>query len=990
MDEIRARVHDDLRGLIEGELLFETIDRAPYALDASLYEIDPLGAVCPRSEADVIQVVRYAAENRIPLHARGGGAGLAGGALGPGLVIDFARHLHRVLEIRDESVVVQPGVVVDRLNERLAPLGRRLGPDPGGPESATIGGVIAENGAGARSIRYGTMADHIESLRVVFAHGETAELRPCRWSSDANGFDESRDEPFAERLSRKLGTLLNYHADAIARHWPTCPRNRAGYALAAALQRGTLDLVRLIAGSEGTLAIVSEATLRTVPIPAAQAVVLLPFARLIDAAEAVESCLNEGPSACELHDWRSLKLVREAHPSYRPWIAESAEAALIVEFEAGETGVTERQARGLIARMVRRPGLAAAPVELHRRAEGEKLLRLREIVTPLIMRMSGAARAVPLIDDIAVPPASLPAFISRFQNVLKFHGVNWTLYAHAGHGQLHARPFLNLSDPDDVAKLEPLAEEVCAAALEVGGSVSGEHGCGLVRTQFLRKQYGELHQVFREVKTAFDPFDLLNPGKIVGDDPHLLKKNLRGVPVVSEHDPAGPVGALPVLNPPLRWPERGRAEQIAACNSCGSCRALSPPPRMCPSFRATLDESASPRAQVQILREIATGAIDPREWGGVQLKAHADLCLHCKLCESECPSGIDVSSLMIEAKAAHVEQHGLAPNDWMLSRIDVWSRWASRAPWLFNSLMGCGIARRFLQRAFGLARHRNLPRAQPMRFLRRAAKRGWTRPRPQESGARVAYFVDVFADCFDPELAEMSVALLEYAGVNVFVPPNQTGCGMPALVAGDLDRARALVHANLKALGNAVRDGYTIVCSEPTAALMLRLEAPRLTDDLDSELVARNTLDLGQYLVGLRGRNQLRKPETPIPARVGYHQPCHLRALGAATPGLDLIREIPELSVEFIDRGCSGMAGTFGLAAKNFRTSLRAGRGLTRRLRDADLEIGATECGACRMQMEQGIAKRTYHPVKLLALAHGLYPELRSKLKEPKEKHVIA
>ena len=291
---------------------------------------------------------------------------------------------------------------------------------------------------------------------------------------------------------------------------------------------------------------------------------------------------------------------------------------------------------------------------------------------------------------------------------------------------------------------------------------------------------------------------------------------------------------------------------------------------------------------------------------------------------------------------------------------------------------------------FGLSRHRLIPKAHRWPFLGRAERRGWTKPRPQEPGPRVAYFVDLFANYFDQELAESVVAVLRHAGVNVYVPNGQRGCGMPALVAGDLDHARDLMLKNLRVLGNAVRDGYTIVCSEPAAALMLRQESLRLTDDLDAALVASHTMDVGQYLAGLAERGQLPAPEQPLLAKVGYHQPCHLRALEVGTPGLDLIRQIPGLEVDFIDRGCSGIAGTYGLTRKNFRNSLRAGRGLRSRLRDPDLELGSTECGACRMQMEQGSTKRTLHPVKLLAASYGLNPSLKLQFKEPKSRHSLS
>jgi FAD/FMN-containing dehydrogenase/Fe-S oxidoreductase len=987
VDEQRARILDDLRGLIAGDLLFGPVERAPYALDASLYEIDPLGVVVPRSHEDLVGLVRYAAEHAIPLHARGAGTGLAGESLGPGLVIDFSRYLRRVVAIGPDSVVVQPGIVLDVLNTQLAPRGRRLGPDPGGSESCTIGGMIGGNAAGLRSLRYGATADHVERLDVVFANGESADLGEEPWPSlDGEPAD------FKGAVTRRVAMHLQWHADLIARRAPQSPRNRAGYALGSIATPGGIHMARLIVGSEGTLALVTEATLRTVPIPQAQAAVLLPFARLTDAADAVTDCLRDRPTACELLDWRRLSLARDADSALRGLLPESAEAALVIEFEGDDQVEVSRLAKALGDRAFRQGRLAAPPIEAARRADCERLLELRRMVVPILMRAKGPARPVPVIEDVAVPPEALADILQRFQNILKRHEVNWTLAAHAGHGQLHVRPFLDMASPVDRARLEPLAAEVYEAVIEVGGTISGEHGCGLVRSQFLRRQYGELDHVLREIKYAFDPQNLLNPGKVVGVDPHLMTRNLRpALPVDHDREVAdGASFALPVLESGLIWPGRGRAEQVAACNACGTCRSQEPTLRMCPTFRALRGEAATPRAQVNLLRQIATGTLDPRTWGSEELRANADLCVHCNLCRIECPSGIDVSSLMIEAKAAYVEDHGLTPADWVLSKVEFWSKWASRLPLLSNALLSRRTARWALERLLGLSRYRALPKARRWPFLGRAERQGLSRPKPRESGPRVAYFVDIFANYFDPELAESVVAVLRHCGVNVYVPKGQRGCGMPALVAGDLDHARELMLANLRVLSNAVRDGYTIVCSEPTAALMLRQQSVRLTDDLDASLVAENTMDVGQYLAGLQARGQLPRPEHPIHAKAGYHQPCHLRALEVGTPGLDLIRQIPELQVEFIDRGCSGMAGTFGLARRNFRTSLRAGRGLRSRLRDEDIQIGSTECGTCRMQMEQGIPKPTLHPMKLLSLAYGLNPSLRGRVQEPKPRNVIA
>ncbi|MDR3638749.1 MAG: FAD-linked oxidase C-terminal domain-containing protein [Isosphaeraceae bacterium] len=989
MHENRARILDDLRGMLAGELLFEPLERAAYAHDASLYEVDPLGAIAPRTEQDLCAIARYATEHAISLHARGAGTGRAGGALGPGLILDFSRHFRRVVEIGADWVVVQPGVVLDVLNAQLEPLGRRVALDPDGSDVCTIGGLIGRDAAGVRSLRYGTTADQVMSLRVVFANGDVGDCGVEPWPA----FD---DEPidFKQSVARKIAGLARRNADSLARKTsaPSCVR--AGYALHAAATLEGVDLARILTGSEGTLALVTEATLKTVAIPAAQGALLVPFARIADAAAAVLECRAAQPASCDLYDWRMLRLIREAVPRLRDSISEGAEAALVVGFEGDDPDAVQRSVHTLAQRLARSGRITDDPVEVAKRGEYEAMLGLRRAVEPLLMRAKGRSRPVPLIEELAIPPEALPDFLARLQVILKAHDTSWTLDGRAGEGIVRIRPFLDLSDPSDAAKLEPVASHVYDAAWECGGSVPGAGNCGLLRSQFLRRQLGDTFQVMREIKDAFDPVDILNPGKVINDDPRQMTRNLRRFPAprpIDEpaHETESENGSF-VFLPVLRWQDRSPVEIGAACNGCGSCRSQEPSLRMCPVFRADHSERATPRAKANLVRQVASGAVDPRSWGSEEFKKNADLCIHCNLCRDECPSGLDVSGLMLEAKAAYVQNHGLQPVDWLLSRVEVWSRLASRLPILSNALMASGPARWLFERVLGLSRLRRLPKAHRTPFVRRIERFGLTRPRPQAPGPRVAYFVDIFANYFDQELAEAVVAVLHQAGVNVYVPRGQRGSGMPALVAGDVDYARELALRNLRILGEAVRDGYTIVCSEPTASLMLRDHYLRLTDDLDAELVAENTMDVGQYLAGLDARGQLPAPQQALRARVGYHQPCHLRSLGIGTPGLDLIRKIPELDIQFIDRGCSGMAGTYGLARDHFRTSLRAGRGLLSRLRDPDIEIGATECGACRMQMEQGVTKRTLHPIKLLSLSYGLNPSLRRLWKEPKSRRSLS
>ncbi|WP_165220953.1 FAD-binding and (Fe-S)-binding domain-containing protein [Aquisphaera insulae] len=1032
MDERRARIYDDLRGVIDGELEFEPLARGSYAYGASLYEIDPLGVIAPRTENDVLAVVGYAAEHQIPIHARGAATDSGGGALGPGIVIDFSRHLRKILQVSGDRVVVEPGVSLDTLNAHLAPLGRRVEPVPVNAAIGTVGGMIAVDAAGERSPRFGSMSDRVDQLRVAFPQGDTADVGFVPWPSP-----EDDPRTLTDLHVRKL---LNIHRQAQRRPRPasaSLPRNRAGYALDRACSAEGINLARLICGSEGTLALVLQAALRTIPLPGAQGAALFPFGRLADAAEAARECLEMGlmPAACDLYDWRLLSLARDADDSLRDWIPESARSAIVVEFEADSADEVADVLRRLETRLGRGGRFQGEPAAMTRRADCDRLVGLRRLAEPLLLKSAGAARPISAVDDVAVPPDLLGPVMLRFQEVMKRLDIMWTLSAGAADGRIRLRPFLDLANPEDRARIEPMAAELYEIVLEARGTISASSGCGLSRTQFLARQFGEYAQTFREIKDVFDPAGLLNPGKVIGDDPHQMARDLKRFPpggmasipdsvlvavgsgsgnskggsavyrtMTAADPPGGPVASPAaaegpgepsispgdVILPVLRWPEPGAVGIASACHGCGACRSLDPSMRMCPSFRAHRREEASPRSQANMIRQIASGAVDPRLWGSEEALAHASLCIHCKLCKSECPAEVDVSGLMLEAKAAYVENHGLPPWDWVFSRLEMWAGLASRFPILSNFLLSRRNARRVIERVLGVSRHRVLPPVQRTPFTRRAARMGLGKARPHEPGPRVAYFVDLYANYYDHELAEAVVQVLRRAEVNVFVPPGQRSSGMAPLIVGDIDYARDIAVSNLRVLGNAVRDGYTIVCSEPTAALMLRQEYIRLIGDLDADLVAQNTMDLGQYLNGLDARGQLPAPTEPLHARVGYHQPCHLRALEVGIPGLDLIRKIPDLDVEFINRGCSGMGGTYGLARDQFRTSLRAGRPLLRRLRDDDIEIGSTECGACRIQMEQGQTKRTLHPIKLLSLAYGLNPSLRRHFKDSKQRHVMA
>jgi FAD/FMN-containing dehydrogenase/Fe-S oxidoreductase len=975
----RERIRDDLRGIVRGDILFDDISCLLYSTDASIFQVRPLGVVVPRDEEDVQAVVRYAAEHQVPLVPRGAGTGVAGEALGAGLVVDLSRHFRRILEVGGDWVRVQPGVVYRDLNVELARVGRRFAPDPASGAQCTVGGMLANNASGATALRHGYTRDHVAALRVVLDNGEAATAgRHSRWPAADRPAGRLEDVVFS------VTTLLEQNAALIRTCRPRTPFNRCGYLLYDVLLQDQLDLARLLVGSEGTLGLFTEATLRTVPLPAGRAVVFLGFGSLDAALRASRLALPGGPAACELLDRRLLTLARGGEYGAAALVSPAAEAVLLVAYESDTPAGARAAANDLAEGLSRRERLALQAVVASEPEEMDRLWAVRQAALPSLYGLRGGAQPVAVVEDVGVPTEELPAYLHRVQEILQHHETTASFLIHAATGQVHTRPFLDLRRPDHVAKLWSIAEAVYSLTLDLGGTISTQHGTGLARTPWVDRQYGRLFPVFRELKAIFDPRHLFNPGKIVGRDPALPAWPLRRFPDPAELSPADGPGegkaAPPAPRRFLRWqPDEVRAETFS-CNGCGQCRTEEPARRMCPVFRAEHTEAATPRAKANLMRSLLEG--DPRQLSSDAVRTVADLCVNCKMCGQECPAHVNIPKLMLEAKAANVAEHGLSRWDWALAKTENFAHLGSTFALAVNAGLENRAVRWLLEKLFGVSRRRRLPAFASRHFLRRARRRGWTR-KPGSDRPRVVYFVDVFANYNDPLIGEAVVSVLHHNGIEVYVPPGQRGCGMAPLAYGDLETARETLQYNLRLLGDLAREGYTIVCSEPTAALMLRQDAADLIEDPDVALVAERTVELTAYLWDLHRRGRLRTDFRRLDLSVGHHVPCHLKALGRPPAGPALLALIPGLHVSTIDVSCSGMAGTFGLKAENYDVSLAAGRPMLAELTRPGVLFGSTECSTCRLQMEDGAGKRTLHPAQYLALAYGLMPELARRLQEP-------
>jgi FAD/FMN-containing dehydrogenase/Fe-S oxidoreductase len=974
MEHEPQRIEEDLRGIVSGEVCCDEVTRSLYATDASLFERMPLAVVRPRTAADVSATVRWAAENELTIHPRGGGTNLVGSAIGPGIVVDTSRLMRRVVAFDDAgaTVRVQPGVVAAELDQRLASRGRMLGPDPATISVTTIGGMIGRDLSGSRFLRHGSIRQRVLAMDVVLADGSLVTLKPTLPSGlprclppPGEPTDDLRPTPAT--LAAAVGGLLARHAEVIAREQPFTRRLHGGYRLHDLRRDGMIDLARLMCGSEGTLGVITEITLQTLPRDHATAVALVFFDSLEKAAVTVPQLLADGPSCCDLLDRRHLTLARTSEVAFDLIIPRWADGCLLVEFAADTRREARRQLAAAMEKLQLTPGLNVA---IHRAEDDDDTRlawRLSRNVVSTLQGSRGSTPAVPFIEDVVVPPKRLPEFLAGFQAAMKRTSVTAMLFGHAGHGELHIRPFVDVQNADERARLESFADEVAGHVASLGGTIGGEQGLGLSRTAVFGRLFPELAAVFAELKSCLDPAGTLNPGIIVGATAQPLARHAR-TPM-----------QLEVLEPQLQWGAGAVVEEVEACNGCGGCRSRDSATRMCPLFREQPSEEASPRAKASLLARVLGGELPASAMESDAARAVADQCFNCHQCRVDCPTSVDIPALVTEIKAAHVATNGLGWGRWLRARVDLLSAVGGAMRPLANAALAGTQTRWLMEKTLGIARGRKLPPFAGNQLLRWAARRGYTRP-SRHGWPRVMIFLDTFARRHDPLLTKALVRVLEHNGIGVWIDPRQVSAGMPLVTEGDLVAARRLARRNVRVLAEAVRQGYRIISTEPAAVTCLKHDYPLLLDDDEVGRIADATTDATTFLWELHREGRLRLDFQPISARLLYHTPCHVRARSGTSPAEHLLRLIPGLFVDAEDRGCSGMAGTFGLARDHYRTSLRAGYKLATAMREARVAAGVTECSACRLQMEQGTTKPTVHPIKLLAMSYGSVEGLEGML----------
>jgi len=952
-----------LRRAVRGDVRFDPASRLLYSTDASMYQVEPIGVVIPRDAEDVQAAVEIARREQVALLPRGGGTSLTGQTVNRALVLDFSRHMRRVLEVNAEErwARVEPGLVQDDLNHHARPLGLLFGPDTSTSNRATLGGMLGNNSGGSHSIAYGLTVEHVLELTCLLADGTRVV------------FGEVTPEAFAAkgrlpgpegRIYREVARLRATYADEIRARYPTHWRRVAGYNLnelvngAARTPGGPpagpapLNMARLLVGSEGTLVTVLEAKVRLVPRPARTALDVIHYRDMQEALESSQSILETGPYAVELTDKVILDLARgNIEQAARMGFVQGDPAAiLIVEYAGGSDAEVRAKVEALEARRARERWGYASHVALDP-GEQQSIWKLRKAGLGLLLGMKGDKKPIAFVEDTCVEPRHLPEFVPRFREIFAKHDTVGAYYGHCSVGCLHIRPVINLKTPRGLEQVRAIAREIFDLVFEFGGTMSSEHGDGRARSPYLERMYGpRLVQAFRELKGAFDPEGRMNPGNIVASPG--ITEHLRYGAGYTTWEPATLLDFSA---------QGGFAASIEMCNGVGACRKTLEG-TMCPSYMATRDEEHSTRGRANALRAVLSGRLPPAEFTGRRLYEVMDLCLECKGCKAECPANVDMAKLKYEFLHHYHAANGLPLRNRLFGRIARLNRLGARMPALVNWLSGLAPSRWLLEKAAGIDRRRPLPALAAETFTAWFARHAPPAAAPR---GEVVLFHDTFTTYNSPEIGRAAVGLLEAAGFRAVLVDRKC-CGRPLISKGMLAEAREHAAWNVRRLAPYAARGVAIVGLEPSCLLTLRDESVDLLRTDEARAVARQSFLLEEFLLRERARG-LELGFAARGRRVLLHGHCHQKALVGTGPTVAALRWAG-FEVEEVDSGCCGMAGAFGFEREHYDLSVTLGnRRLAPAVRAAAADTEVVAPGvSCRQQIEHLAGRRARHPAEVL------------------------
>ena len=974
-----------LKAELSGDVHFDRFTRGRYAADASHYQIMPVGVVAPRTVEEAERAIGIARTEGATVLARGGGTSQAGQTVGDSLVVDCSKYLTRVLDldVKRKQCTVEPGIVLDDLNRQLKPHGLWFPVDISTSSRATIGGMAGNNSCGGRSMLYGTMRDNVIAIDALLADGSLAHFG--RIGGNIN------DVPAPLRpLIKDLLAIGTREAGEIAARFPKVQRRVGGYNLDALVPfKNDVNLSHILVGGEGTLGFSTRIELKLSPLLGRRAVGAVHFGRFYEAMNAAQHIVRLGPIAVELIDRTMIELARAIamfRPTLEKFVRDDPAAIFLVEFaeEDHEENLHQlRQLKDLMGDLGFGWDRAGAKwggvVEILNSELQTAITDVRTAGLNIMMSMKQAGKPVSFVEDCAVPLEHLADYTTRLTEIFEKHGTRGTWYAHAGSGCLHVRPILNLRLDKDVHAMRAIAEEAFAMVREYKGSHSGEHGDGLVRSEFNEAMFGpRLARAFEEVKDRFDPNGLYNPGKVVRppkfDDRSLFRyaPGYHGEDIKTHLDWSGYSGS-----------GGGFQGAVEMCNNNGACRKLAGG-AMCPSYRVTRDERDVTRGRANTLRLAISGQLGPDALASSEMADTLKLCVSCKACRRECPTGVDMARMKIEVQAARAAKHGLSLHDRLVGFLPHYAPYAARWPYFFNLRNRSPIVRRASQIFAGFSTRRSLPKWRKDIYRDRS---DWTYAPASSVEAPmrdVVLFADTFNRYFEHENLEAAMRVLTAGGYRVHAVLPKDGdarplcCGRTFLSVGMVDEARVEMQRTLDALAPYAARGVPVIGLEPSCLFTFRDELPALIKSDAANALSGQALLLEEFLAREQSDGRLNLPLGPLPKKALLHGHCHQKAFDAMGAVESVLKLIPELSVETVESSCCGMAGSFGYAASTIDVSLKMGElSLLPAVRKAPADALIVADGtSCRHQIHDGADRDALHVARVLEMSLATAPRL--------------
>ncbi|PYV37483.1 MAG: oxidoreductase, partial [Acidobacteria bacterium] len=859
MSDFDKSLHREIEHQRKGEVRFDSYSKVLYSTDASIYQIEPIGVIIPRHKHDVLATVKLAARYRLPVLPRGGGTSLSGQTVGHAIHLDFSKYLNQIVEFNLEEgyVRVEPGVVQDELNAYLRPRGFLLGPDTASSSRATLGGMIGNNSAGAHSILYGKTIDHVLGMNVILSNGEEAALGPLSDETLANRLE---GDGLENRVYRAVQALVEENRNEIQRRYPKLMRRVSGYNLDEFIKDQPFDLSRMVVGSEGTLAIVTEAKLKIMPRPKFTALEVVHFRSLVEAVESSREILACGPAAMELLDKMILDLGRHSLEYSRrmDFIQGDPGGLMLVEFYGDSRAEVEFKIEAM-ERRLRHHHLGYAYTRALEPAEQLNIWKVRKGSQGLLLSVLGDKKPIAFVEDPAVPVEKLPEFLRRFQKLLAAYDTVGGYYGHASVGCVHIRPLIDLKQASEVEKIRRISDEVCSLVIEFGGSMSGEHGDGLARSHHNERLFGPvLYKAFQRVKAVFDPQNILNPGKVVN------------APGMTENLRYGSKYQAAEIRTHYDFSHQGGfARAVEMCSGIGVCRKTLEG-TMCPSYMATRDEEHSTRGRANALRAALSGSLPLEDLTSKRMYQVLDLCLECKGCKGECPSNVDMAKIKYEFLVHYYEKHGVPLRARLFAHLETLNRWGSRMAPVSNWILRNPLAKQLLKTTIGITPQRDFPPFARPNLL------DWfhSHTPPSSSGRQVVLFNDCFMTYNYPEVGRAATELLERLGFEVVLVP-KTCCGRPMISKGLVTEARRCAARNVEVLKPYVDRGVPTVGCEPSCLLTLRDEYLDLLKGDAPQNLAKQSFLIEEFLDHLPepGNFQLKSQQTG--RKLLLHSHCH-------------------------------------------------------------------------------------------------------------------